>query len=49
MRTYEDSIWPKNLPKTIAGIELNTEKQLELLDKFKKFYNESPPPLMIKK
>lgn len=40
--TYEDSLWPKNLPTTIAGIALQPEQQKALLSNFTAYYSELP-------
>ncbi|MBM1105306.1 class I SAM-dependent methyltransferase [Aurantibacter crassamenti] len=40
--SYEDNIWPKNLPEDIQGIELQPEQQKTLLADLSKYYNDIP-------
>lgn len=40
--TYEDALWPKNLPTSIQGIALRSKEQKVLLDDFSEYYTELP-------
>jgi predicted O-methyltransferase YrrM len=42
IRERQHDIWAKHDHEGVAGVELQTEKQLELLQKFTPFYNEMP-------
>ncbi len=39
---FENDLWPTNGPDTIRGIDLNTEKQQQLLNDFSKYYDDLP-------
>ncbi|MFK7813286.1 MAG: class I SAM-dependent methyltransferase [Maribacter sp.] len=40
--SYENTLWPKNPPEKIPGIELNPEQQKSLLGELSKYYNDLP-------
>lgn len=40
--TYEANLWPNNLPEMVQGLELQSERQKELLDDLSKHYDDLP-------